>query len=49
MLKLNMRESWETLRMRVAELESTPVEGVEAALEEAKGLLEELGIAFNFM
>lgn len=34
--------------MRVAELESSPVEGVESALEEAKGLVTELGEAFKF-
>ncbi|NJR41997.1 MAG: hypothetical protein HC767_04410 [Akkermansiaceae bacterium] len=48
MLKLNMREAREALKMRVAELESAPVEGVETALQEAKGLVTVVGEAFNF-
>lgn len=48
MLKLTMREAWDTLRMRVEELESTPVDGVETALHEAKGLVEEVQDAFSF-
>lgn len=48
MLKLSTREAWETLRMRVAELESMPVDGVQSALDEATALVKEVEEAFNF-
>lgn len=47
MLKLSMRDAWETLRMRVEELESMPVDGVQSALAEARALVTELDEAFN--
>lgn len=48
MLKLSMKESWETLRSRVVELESMPVDGVEGAVAEARALVTEVESAFNF-
>jgi hypothetical protein len=49
MLKLNVREAWETLKMRVAELEaSSDIEGISTAVEEASALVQEIGAAFQF-
>lgn len=48
-LKLNVREAWDTLRMRIQEVESSAdIEGSELAAAEASQLVGEVASAFGF-
>lgn len=48
-LKLNVREAWDTLRMRIQEVESSAdIEGSELAAAEASQLVAEVASAFGF-
>lgn len=48
-LKLNVREAWDTLRMRIQEVESSAdIEGSDLAAAEASQLVTEVAVAFDF-
>lgn len=48
-LKLNVREAWDTLRMRIQEVESSAdIEGSDLAAAEASQLVAEVAVAFDF-
>jgi len=48
-LKLNVREAWDKLRLRIMEVESSAdIEGSEVAAAEASQLVQEVAAAFDF-